>query len=43
MRTDPELALYGRYLISRRLADEGFEFRYAQLCDALAELLSTPV
>jgi NAD dependent epimerase/dehydratase family enzyme len=40
MRTDPELALYGRYLVSQRLRDEGFEFRYAQLSDGLADLCS---
>jgi uncharacterized protein (TIGR01777 family) len=40
MRTDPELALYGRYLISKRLQDEGFEFRYAHVGDALADLCS---
>lgn len=39
LRTDPELALYGRYLISRRLQEEGFEFRYPQLADALANLI----
>lgn len=38
MHTDPELALSGRYLISQRLRDEGIEFRYAQLGDALADL-----
>ncbi len=38
MRTDPELALYGRYLVSRRLAQEGFEFRFPRLEQALADL-----
>jgi uncharacterized protein (TIGR01777 family) len=38
MRTDPELALYGRYLISQRLRDDGFEFKFADVHDALAEL-----
>ena len=37
LRTDPELALYGRYLISRRLCELGFEFRFPKLCDALAD------
>jgi uncharacterized protein len=41
MRTDPELAIYGRYLISSRLRDEGFEFRYPNLAGALAELFAT--
>jgi uncharacterized protein (TIGR01777 family) len=40
LRTDPELALYGRYLVSKRLREDGFEFRYPVLCDALAELCS---
>jgi NAD dependent epimerase/dehydratase family enzyme len=39
MRTDPELAIYGRYVISKRLKDEGFEFRYPTLREALADLL----
>jgi uncharacterized protein (TIGR01777 family) len=42
MRTDPELALYGRYLVSKRLRDERFEFRYEHLSDALAEVCSKP-
>ena len=37
--TDPELALYGRYVMPKRLAEEGFGFEYPDLCDALAELL----
>jgi hypothetical protein len=40
LRTDPELALYGRYLISTRLREEGFGFRYPLLSDALAELFA---
>lgn len=39
MRTDPELALYGRYVIPNRLTEEGFEFEYSELSDALANLL----
>jgi uncharacterized protein (TIGR01777 family) len=38
MRTDPELALYGRYLVSQRLRDDGFEFRYPRLEGALTDL-----
>ena len=38
LRTDPELALYGRYVMPQRLIDEGFAFEYADLDDALAEL-----
>lgn len=39
MRTDPELAIYGRYCISKRLRDEGFQFKFPELRDALADLL----
>jgi uncharacterized protein len=38
LRTDPELALYGRYVVSKRLAGEGFEFQYPRLREALASL-----
>lgn len=38
MRTDPELALYGRYLASRRLKEEGFAFEFPSLKEALADL-----
>ncbi len=36
--TDPELALYGRYCVSRRLQDEGFEFEFPDLESALRDL-----
>ncbi len=39
LRTDPDLALYGRYVISKRLTEEGFEFRFSRLTEALANLL----
>lgn len=39
MQTDPELALYGRYLVSERLRTEGFEFCFPELPAALADLL----
>lgn len=42
LHTDPELALYGRYLVSKRLRDEGFEFRFPELRAALGGLLSAP-
>jgi NAD dependent epimerase/dehydratase family enzyme len=42
MRTDPELALYGRYVVSKRLQEEGFEFRFPHLENALRDLLKTP-
>ena len=35
MRTDPELALYGRYCVSRRLKEEGFEFEFPDVQSAL--------
>ena len=38
LRTDPELALYGRYCVSRRLREEGFEFRFADVDAALRDL-----
>jgi uncharacterized protein (TIGR01777 family) len=38
LRTDPELALYGRYVISRRLQEEQFEFKFPRLEEALADL-----
>lgn len=40
MRTDPELALYGRYVVSHRLAERGFEFTFPNLPEALADLLA---
>ncbi len=39
LRTDPELALYGRYCVSRRLDEEGFEFQFPELAGALRDLL----
>lgn len=39
MRTDPELALYGRYVVSKRVREEGFQFRFSSLGDALADLV----
>lgn len=38
LRTDPELALYGRYVISKRLAEEGFAFCFPRLREALADV-----
>jgi len=40
MRTDPELALYGRYVVSKRLKDDGFEFQFPELRPALEDLLN---
>jgi uncharacterized protein (TIGR01777 family) len=42
LRTDPELALYGRYVVSKRLNEEGFELRFPNLGEALADLLARP-
>jgi uncharacterized protein (TIGR01777 family) len=39
MNTDPDLALYGRYVVSKRLAEEGFEFQFPELEAALRDLL----
>jgi hypothetical protein len=39
LRTDAELALYGRYVVSKRLAEEAFEFRFPDLRAALADVL----
>ncbi|MFG0243867.1 MAG: DUF1731 domain-containing protein [Phycisphaerales bacterium JB054] len=40
MRTDPELALYGRYCVPRRLLGEGFDFAHPELSGALVDLCS---
>ena len=39
LRTDPELALYGRYVVSRRLREAGFEFEFPDLRGALVNLV----
>lgn len=41
MRTDPELALYGRYCVPTRLLSEGFRFEFTELDAALRDLLSS--
>ena len=38
MRTDPELALYGRYVVSKRLEETGFKFEFPELELALRDL-----
>lgn len=38
MKTDPELALYGRFVVSKRLAEEGFSFCFPRLDEALRDL-----
>ncbi|MFO0940247.1 MAG: DUF1731 domain-containing protein [Pirellulales bacterium] len=40
LRTDPELALYGRYVVSKRLRDTGFQFQFPELATALKNLRS---
>lgn len=37
--TDPELVLYGRYCIPKRLQAEGFKFRYGSLDEVLTALV----
>lgn len=39
LRTDPELALYGRYVIPARLLAEGYQFQFLNLGAALADLV----
>jgi uncharacterized protein (TIGR01777 family) len=41
MRTDPELAIYGRYCIPRRLREEGFDFMFPDLASALQDLYAS--
>jgi uncharacterized protein len=41
LRSDPDLALYGRYCVSRRLKEEGFEFRFPDIRSALQELYNS--
>jgi len=38
-KTDPELALYGRYVKSKRLEEAGYKFKYPKLEEALADLI----
>ena len=38
LRTDPELALYGRYCVSRRLREEGFDFLFPDVRSALRDV-----
>lgn len=39
LRTDPELVLYGRYCVSRRLAEEGFPFEFPDVQSAVLDLV----
>jgi len=38
-RTDPDLAIYGRYVKSTRLEKEGFVFKFPELNEALSDLI----
>ena len=38
LRTDPELVLYGRYCVSRRLEKEGYEFSFSDIASAMRDL-----
>ena len=40
LRTDPELALFGRYCVSRRLREADFEFRFPDIRSALRDIFS---
>lgn len=40
LKTDPELALYGRYCKSQRLEEDGFEFIYPMIDIALSDIYS---
>jgi uncharacterized protein (TIGR01777 family) len=43
LRSDPELALYGRYVRSLRLEKEGFVFQWPEIRSALKNLFTTVV
>jgi uncharacterized protein len=43
LRTDPELALYGRYVVSSRLQEEHFEFHFSRIEDALEDLMGRKI
>jgi uncharacterized protein (TIGR01777 family) len=40
LRTDPDLALYGRYVVPKRLMEAGFEFQFPTLPEALRDLVA---
>jgi NAD dependent epimerase/dehydratase family enzyme len=39
MRTEAELVLTGRRVVSKVLEEKGFEFKYPELRDALKQLI----
>ena len=38
LRTDPDLALYGRFVVPKRLVNEGFTFEFDEINAAMADL-----
>ncbi len=42
LRSDPELALYGRYVLPERLLQHGFTFQFPTLREALNDLFRNP-
>jgi uncharacterized protein (TIGR01777 family) len=42
LNTDPDLALYGRYITSKRLRESNFPFKYPTIREALSNLFSKP-
>jgi uncharacterized protein len=40
LKTDPELALYGRYVVSKRLSAANFEFHFPVLRAALMDIIT---
>lgn len=43
LKTDPELALYGRRCVPKRLVEEGFRFEFPRLPEALRDLFARAV
>ena len=41
LKTDPELALYGRYIYPEKLLNGGFDFKFSNLEEALQDLIET--
>lgn len=39
LRTDPDLAIYGRYVVSKRLSQHRFTFQFPELESALRDIL----
>jgi NAD dependent epimerase/dehydratase family enzyme len=39
LKSDPDLALYGRYVIPARLISEGYQFKFSNCAEALKNLL----